>query len=66
MALTPIHEIHRRRWGRNLGLGLVLAAFVALIFGLTIVKVTNGNGAALRGYDHECQVDLLPAGEGCR
>ncbi len=37
------HEIHKRRFGRNLGLGLVLAAFVALVFGLTFVKVTATN-----------------------
>lgn len=66
MALAPLHEMHRRRWSRNLGLGLVLAAFVALIFGLTIVKVSNGHGAALKGYDHECQVQLLPAGQSCK
>ena len=36
------HELHRRRLGRNIGLGLVLAAFVALVFGLTVVKVTGG------------------------
>lgn len=41
MAITRDHELHLRRWSRNLGLGLVLAAFVALVFGLTIVKVTN-------------------------
>ncbi|MEI4487671.1 hypothetical protein V8J36_15885 [Frigidibacter sp. MR17.14] len=41
MAFRPEHELHRRRFGRNLGLGLVLAAFVALVFGLTIVKITN-------------------------
>jgi hypothetical protein len=35
------HEIHTRRFSRNLGLGLVLAAFVALVFGLTIAKVTS-------------------------
>lgn len=35
------HELHQRRWGRNLGLGLVLATFVALVFGLTIVKVSR-------------------------
>ena len=47
MAIAPIHEMHRRRWSRNLGLGLVLGAFVALIFGLTIVKVgEQGLGAA--------------------
>ena len=36
------HEIHRRRFGRNLGLGLLLAAFVVLVFALTVVKVTRG------------------------
>jgi hypothetical protein len=35
------HELHRRRWGRNLGLGAVLGAFVALIFGLTVVKISH-------------------------
>ncbi len=39
MSFRPDHELHRRRWGRNLGLGLALAAFVALVFGLTLVKV---------------------------
>lgn len=37
------HEIHKRRFSRNIGLGLVLAAFVAIVFGLTVVKVTNEN-----------------------
>ena len=41
MSLSKQHEIHKRRFGRNLGLGLVLAGFVALVFGLTIVKVSN-------------------------
>ncbi|HPE26214.1 hypothetical protein [Albidovulum sp.] len=41
MAIQPEHEIHRRRWSRNLGLGLVLGAFVVLVFGLTIVKVSR-------------------------
>lgn len=39
---APDHEIHSRRFSRNLGLGLTLVAFVALVFGLTMVKVTNG------------------------
>ena len=37
------HEIHQRRFGRNVGLGLVLVAFIAIIFGLTVVKVTRGD-----------------------
>ena len=41
MSLSKQHEIHKRRFSRNLGLGLVLAGFVALVFGLTIVKVSN-------------------------
>jgi hypothetical protein len=41
MAFRKEHELHNRRFSRNLGLGLVLAAFVALIFGLTIAKVSS-------------------------
>ena len=43
MSLTKQHEIHARRKGRNIGVGLVLAAFIAIIFGLTVVKVTSDN-----------------------
>ncbi|WP_203228075.1 hypothetical protein [Roseovarius dicentrarchi] len=41
MSFPKQHEIHTRRFSRNLGLGLVLAAFVALIFGLTVAKVSQ-------------------------
>ncbi len=41
MALHTEHELHTRRGGRNLGLGLVLAALAALIFGLTVVKISH-------------------------
>ena len=43
MVLRVEHELHQRRFSRNLGLGLVLAAFVALVFALTVVKVTQGD-----------------------
>ena len=43
MSLKPLHELHRRRFGRNLGLALVLTAFIVIIFGLTVVKVTSGD-----------------------
>ncbi len=39
MGLARQHDLHKRRMSRNVGLGLVLAAFVALLFGLTMVKV---------------------------
>lgn len=41
MAISRQHDLHKRRFSRNLGLGLVLAAFVALVFGLTVVKVST-------------------------
>jgi hypothetical protein len=53
MAFRPEHELHRRRFGRNLGLALTLAAFVALVFALTVVKVKRGD--PLQGYDHVAQ-----------
>ena len=45
MALSRQHELHKRRFSRNLGLGLVLAVFVGLIFGLTVGKVSNDDFA---------------------
>ena len=44
------HEIFARRRSRNRGLGLVLGAFVVLIFAVTVVKLNEGE--AMRGYDH--------------
>ena len=40
MSFQPEHEIHRRRFSRNLGVGLTLVAFVAIVFALTVVKVS--------------------------
>ena len=50
MSFGREHDLHKRRKGRNVGLGLVLIGFVAVIFGLTVVKVTEGEFAeALSG-----------------
>ena len=62
MALRPEHELHDRRRGRNLGLLVVLVLFVALIFGLSIVKISNGN--LMEGYDHQPRTSLLPIDAG--
>lgn len=43
MALRAEHEIYRRRFSRNVGLGVVLGAFVLLSFLLTVEKVTHGD-----------------------
>ena len=58
MALRTEHELHQRRRGRNVGLGLVLAAFVLLVFGLSVVKVTRGD--PMQGYDHVVQPVSVP------
>jgi hypothetical protein len=58
MTFRPDHEIHKRRFSRNLGVGLTLAAFVALVFALTVVKVKRGD--PMQGYDHVIQPQSAP------
>ncbi|MDA0362101.1 MAG: hypothetical protein O3A45_03765 [Proteobacteria bacterium] len=57
MSFRPLHELHVRRLSRNVGLGLVLVGFVGLVFGLTIVKVSNGS--KLEAYDHSPRPSLI-------
>lgn len=56
-----IHEIYSRRRSRNRGLGLSLAAFVLLIFGVTVAKLTAGH--TIEGFDHGFRPAILPAAE---
>ena len=58
MTFKPDHELHRRRFGRNLGLGLTLGVFVAIVFGLTVVKVTRGEMA--EKFDHVARPAMVP------
>ena len=58
MALRVEHELHKRRFGRNLGVGLLLVGFVAIVFGLTVVKVQNTG--FVEGYDHVARPALSP------
>ncbi|WP_370656161.1 hypothetical protein [Paracoccus wurundjeri] len=55
------HELHRRRRSRNVGLGLVLAAFVALVFALTVVKVRQGD--LMEAFDHQPRTSIVPQDE---
>ncbi len=55
------HEIYARRRSRNLGLGGVLIALVLLIFGVTVVKLTEGH--PMQGFDHDFRPAMLPASE---
>lgn len=61
MALRPTHQLHHRRFSRNLGVGLTLVAFILLVFGLTIAKVQRGG--TLQAYDHTFRPALLPQDE---
>lgn len=58
MAFARDHELHKRRFSRNLGLGLVLVAFIALVFGLTIAKVQRGG--SLQAFDHTYRPGIDP------
>ena len=66
MAIKVEHELHSRRWGRNLGVGLLLASLVAIVFGLTVVKVLQlGDPIRFEGYDHVVQPQAaLEEGQG--
>ncbi len=64
MALRTEHELHGRRRSRNVGLLVVLLVFVGLVFGLSMVKISNGNSASLQGFDHQVRPRLLPREEG--
>jgi hypothetical protein len=43
MAIRATHEIHKRRFGRNLGVALLLVGFIVLTFSLTLAKITGGD-----------------------
>jgi len=58
MAFGRDHDLHRRRFGRNLGVGLALVGFAAVMFGLTLAKV--GGDGPVQGFDHVVRPELLP------
>jgi hypothetical protein len=58
MSFRATHELHRRRAGRNVGLALVLLAFIVIVFGLTVVKVTNGD--PMQAFDHVPRASMVP------
>jgi len=58
MAFRTSHEIHTRRFGRNVGVAVLLVGFVVLVFALTVVKVTSGD--PVKGFDHVFEPAMLP------
>lgn len=61
MPITETHEIHTRRFGRNLGVGLTLLAFVAIVFFLTVSKIRDGG--TVEGYDHTVRTSITTEAE---
>ena len=61
MALRKEHELHQRRGRRNMLVGLVLLGFVAMVFGITMVKL--GDGQMLEAFDHSVRPNLIEAGQ---
>ncbi|WP_224815561.1 hypothetical protein [Hasllibacter sp. MH4015] len=60
-SLAETHEIHKRRFGRNVGTALCLLGFCAVVFGLTIAKVREGG--LLEANDHQPRASMLPVTE---
>jgi hypothetical protein len=58
MEIKATHELHKRRFSRNLGVGLLLVGMVAIVFGLTVVKVQRGD--SLQGFDHVVRPEMVP------
>lgn len=49
MSIRAEHEIHSRRKGRNVGVGMMLGGFVVLVMVLTFVKITQIDFATAPG-----------------
>lgn len=61
MAFGKDHELHQRRASRNWGLFATLVALVAIIFGITVAKITDGD--LMQAYDHQPRASKLPITE---
>ncbi|MBI1493485.1 hypothetical protein [Halocynthiibacter styelae] len=62
MDLKVEHEMHKRRFSRNAGLGFVLVGLVVLVFGITIVKVRM-IGNVPEAYNAAAGLPTAEAGE---
>jgi hypothetical protein len=62
MMIRAEHELHGRRRSRNVGVGVTLVCFVALMFALSVVKVTS-LGGPVEGFDHVVRPALVEGNE---
>lgn len=54
--IRATHELHERRKSRNIGVGLTLVGFIAVVFALTVVKVTRGD--PMQAFDHVVRPEM--------
>lgn len=54
--IKATHDLHERRKSRNIGVGLTLVAFIAIVFALTVVKVTRGD--PMQAFDHVLRPEM--------
>ena len=50
-------QVYKSKTASNVGLGLILIAFVILIFSVTIVKLSNGN--TIQSFDHVLRPEMI-------
>lgn len=61
MVMKVEHELHTRRKGRNIGVGLLLIGMIGIVFGLTVVKVLGlSDIRQLERFDHVARPQLEP------
>lgn len=61
MTMKVEHEVHTRRKNRNYGVLMLLLAFIAIVFGLTVVKVLQlGDLREFETYDHVARPQIVP------
>ena len=61
MAMKVEHEVHGRRKNRNYGVLVLLLAFIAIVFGLTVVKVLQlGDLREFETFDHVARPQIVP------
>ncbi|MCY3997178.1 MAG: hypothetical protein OXF07_13660 [Rhodobacter sp.] len=61
MAIRVEHELHARRLSRNVGVGLTLVGFAALVFAVSVVKISTTG--PVQGFDHTIRPELAGADE---
>tara|TARA_B100000767_G_scaffold67735_1_gene64226 strand:- start:739 stop:948 length:210 start_codon:yes stop_codon:yes gene_type:complete len=61
MALIKLHPQHKKRQRSNIIIGCLLLSFVVLVFGVTVVKMSNG--AMLEAFDHSYRISVTPVAD---